>query len=197
MSPLPRSLLKLGKELEAYYAGASISGTPPYVVYVYAPKEEYRVRRELMDLQQWLQVRNIHPLTISLAELFWQAIDESGFAEQIEAEERRSPNDSDMLRELHISISQILQQPPTLTERVIAAIQAIRVKRSAIFLYRAGALYPCFRTSALLDELRERIALPVVLLYPGRLVGQYGLSFMGRYQPAHGYRAVIIPREEQ
>ncbi len=197
MSPLPRSLLKLGEEIETYYAGNSVSGTPPYVVYVYAPKEEYRVRSELKDLQQWLQVRNIHPLAISLADLFWQAVEDSGFAEQIEAEERRNPNDPAVLTELHISISQILQQPPDLTQRVIAAIEEVGAERSVAFLYRAGALYPCFRTSALLDELRERIARPVVLLYPGRLVGQYGLSFMGRCQPAHGYRAMIIPREER
>lgn len=39
--------------------------------------------------------------------------------------------------------------------------------------------------------------MPVVLLYPGRVVGQYGLSFMGRCEPAHGYRAKIIAREQR
>jgi hypothetical protein len=35
-----------------------------------------------------------------------------------------------------------------------------------------------------------------VLLYPGRVVGLYGLSFVGRCEPAHGYRATIIARED-
>lgn len=196
MSSLPESVLKVGKEIAAYYAGASTSGTPPYIVYVYPPREEYRVRADFNDLCQWLQTRDINAVAISLAELFWQAIDEAGFGEQIVAEEQRKPNDPDTLQIVHVSISQILQQPPSLPERVMAELRGVP-ERSAAFLYRAGALYPCFRTSALLDDLRERVALPVVLLYPGRLVGQYGLSFMGRCQPAHGYRAMIVAREDQ
>jgi len=35
---------------------------------------------------------------------------------------------------------------------------------------------------------------PVTMLYPGRVVGDYGLSFMGKTEPAYGYRALIIPR---
>lgn len=193
MPPRCKSLLKLGKEIEAYYAGGSSSGTPPYIVYVYSPRDEYRVRSDLTDLCCWLQARQINPVTISLADLFWQAIDESGFAEQIVAEERRSPNDPDVLRQVHVSITQILQQPPSLAERVIGLLEGVP-EQSAAFLCRAGALYPCFRTSALLDDLRERVALPVVLLYPGHLVGQYGLCFMDRCEPAHGYRAMIVAR---
>lgn len=194
MSPLPESMLKIGMEIITYFAEGGFSGTPPYYVYVYPPNDEYRVRAEMRDLEQWLRVRDINVVSISLAELFWQAIDESDFAEQIEEEEKRSPNDPFVLENLQISLSQILQQPPTLAERVVRALEGLP-SRTAVFLYRAGALYPCFRTSSVLDDLRERVALPLVLLYPGRLVGQYGLSFMGRCQPAHGYRATIIPRE--
>ena len=36
--------------------------------------------------------------------------------------------------------------------------------------------------------------LPVTLLYPGRLHGDFGLSFMDILPPHYGYRATIIPR---
>lgn len=193
---LPECMLRVGKEVETYCEGQSLAGTPPCIVYLYPPQDEYTVRAELDDLRRWLQSRDIHPVVVSLAELFWQAIDESGFAEQIEQAEKSGQGDPDVLCELHNSIRQILLQPPSLADRVLAVLENAP-ERSAAFLYRAGALYPCFRTSSLLDELRERIQIPLALLYPGRLVGDYGLSFMGRCQPVHGYRATIIARENR
>ena len=56
------------------------------------------------------------------------------------------------------------------------------------------ALYPAIRTSGLLDELLGRVRLPVTLLYPGRLHGGFGLSFLDLLPPHYGYRAMIIPR---
>ena len=194
MPSLPNSILRLGEEIAAYYAGDFTSGTAPYLVYVYPPSEEYQVRSDLNDLKAWLQARGVTAVALSLAELFWQAIDESGFADQIVAEEQRRRDDPAALGDVLISVSQMLQGPPSLADRVLQALGEVP-ERSATFLYRAGALYPCFRTSALLDDLRERLPHPVVLLYPGRIVGLYGLSFMGRCEPAHGYRAMIIPRE--
>lgn len=194
MSSLPKPLLRLGEEVVAYYGGNYAGGTPPYLVYAYPPEREYQVRRDLMDLRAWLHARGVTAVAISLADLFWQAIDESGFGDQIIAEERSRPADAATLSDVVVAISQILQGPPSLADRVLRTVGDLP-ERSATFLYRAGALYPAFRTSALLDDLRERLSKPVVLLYPGRVVGLYGLSFMGRCEPAHGYRATIIVRE--
>ena len=194
MSSLPKSIRKLGEEVVSYYAGHSVGGTPPYLVYVYPPDKEHQVRSDLQDLRVWLQARGVTAVAISLADLFWQTMDESAFFDQIVAEEQRRPGDAAVLAEVMISISQILQGPPSLADRVLQAIGE-PPERSVTCLYRAGALYPVFRTSALLDDLRERLPQPVVLLYPGRVVGLYGLSFMGRCEPAHGYRATIITRE--
>jgi len=46
----------------------------------------------------------------------------------------------------------------------------------------------------LLDALKDKVDRPVTLLYPGRIVGDFGLSFMGRTEPTYGYRALIVPR---
>ena len=33
----------------------------------------------------------------------------------------------------------------------------------------------------------------MTLLYPGGIVGDYGLKFMDRTEPAYGYRALVVP----
>lgn len=185
---------RLGEEVVSYFADAGPGTTAPYLVYVYPPQQEFRVRGELGELKLWIEARHVACFDVSLAELFWQAIDEAGFADQIIAEEERAPEDSGSLANVQTSISQILTGPPSLADRVLQVLQGAP-SRSVAFLYRAGALYPCYRTSAILDDLRERVDIPVVLLYPGGLEGSYGLRFMDRCAPAHGYRAKIIARE--
>jgi hypothetical protein len=194
MSPLPESMQRLGEDVLAFFADPNPARTPPYLVYVYRPKEEFAVRRDLIDLRNWLAAKGVTSSAISLADLFWEAIDQSGFAEAIVDEEEQAAGDPNVLARIHTSIWQILVGPPSLADRVLRRLETLPEK-AAVFLYRAGALFPSYRTSALLDDLRERLTSPVVLLYPGRLVGDSGLSFMGRCEPAHGYRAKIIVRE--
>lgn len=190
----PRGTLRrIGEELASYLEQPGAT-TPPYYAYVYSPSDEFPVRRELQALNLWLRTRDVAPVSISLAELFWRAIDESGYRDRIIEEEETADSDDGVLARLALDINQILAGPPSLPDRVIDAMSGFP-ERSVAFLYRAGALYPSYRTSALLDDLRERLLRPVVLLYPGRLEGSYGLSFMGKCQPAHGYRAKIIARE--
>jgi hypothetical protein len=98
------------------------------------------------------------------------------------------------MAEVFRSVSEILQLPPSLPDRVVAAVDELASERAAVFLYRAGALYPAYRTSTLIDDLRGRLRLPVTLLYPGSIVGDYGLRFMDRAEPAYGYRALIVSR---
>jgi hypothetical protein len=66
--------------------------------------------------------------------------------------------------------------------------------RTVALIGRAGALYPFFRSSALLRHLDGRTRnVPVVLLYPGERRGLTGLSFMGRLNPDNDYRPRIYP----
>ena len=58
----------------------------------------------------------------------------------------------------------------------------------------AGAVYPFFRSSALLRHLDGRTRnVPVVLLYPGERRGPTALSFMGVLDPDSDYRPRIYP----
>jgi hypothetical protein len=191
--PLRNELRKVGERIVAYFDGG---GDPPFVIYQYLPDQEWSVRRDAGELRRWLEAepRRVACSSVSLARLFWQALEGSGFLDELIVQERDAAGDPDALRDVYAAVGEILREPPTLPDRVIAEVSDSD-ERTAVFLYRAGALYPAYRTSTLLDDLRGRLPRPVTLLYPGRLVGEYGLSFMDRTEPAYGYRALIVPRE--
>lgn len=192
--PLREELRHVGERITAHFDGGG--GEPPFTLYQYLPNQEWPVRRDLGELRRWLEAepRRIACASVSLASLFWRALEESGFLNELIAQERDAAGDANGLREVYAAVGEILREPPTLPHRVIAEVEDSD-ERTAVFLYRAGALYPAYRTSTLLDDLRGQLPRPVTLLYPGRLMGEYGLSFMDRTEPAYGYRALIVPRE--
>ena len=188
--PLHSSLQEVGDRVADW---SRAGGDAPFLLYVYSPKEEFVIRREFGELKLWLEANGVKCFSVSLADLFWQAIDEAGWSESLVKAERDAIGDERTLADVYEYVGEVLRQSPTLPERVVQAIEGSD-EHSAAFLYRAGALFPAFRTSALLDDLRTMIHIPVTLLYPGRLVGSHGLRFMDRWEPAYGYRATIIER---
>jgi hypothetical protein len=189
---LPEPLLGIGERIVEYFDGG---GDPPFQLYVYDPKDEWTVRQELHDLRLWLGAasRQINVAAISLAKLFWAAIEESGWKDELIEAERAANADQGALDEVYNSVGEVLRDGPGMPHLVRREL-VDSDDRTAVFLYRAGALYPAYRTSTLLDDLRTDLARPVTLLYPGSVVGDFGLRFMGRCDPAYGYRARIVPR---
>ncbi len=193
--PLRDELRGIGERISSSFVSG---GEPPFIVYQYLPAEEWTVRRDLGELRRWLEApsRGVSCASVSLADLFWEALEESSYLEELISQERMAieASNGQALREVYTAVGEILREPPALPDRVVAHVSDCD-ERTAVFLYRAGALYPSYRTSTLLDDLRGRLPRPVTLLYPGRLVGEYGLSFMDLTEPAYGYRALIVPRE--
>ena len=189
---LPEPLLGIGDRIVEFFDGG---GDPPFQLYVYDPSAEWEVRREIDQLRLWLGAadRKINVAAISLARLFWAALEDAGWIESVIAAEKDADGDPSSLAEVYQSVGEILRDTPSLPDRVRAEVDSCD-DRTAVILYRAGSLYPAYRTSSLLDDLRADLRLPVTLLYPGRIVGEFGLSFMGRCEPAYGYRARIVPR---
>ena len=194
--PLRDDLRGIGQRILDFYRRG---GEPPYLLYVYPPAEEWAVRSDLKELQLWLEApdQDIRCAAISLADLFWQSLEAEGWIDDLIAQEIDADGNETVLPDIFRSVSEILRLPPSLPDRVVAAVEQFEGERTAVFLYRAGALFPAYRTSTLIDDLRGRVQLPVTLLYPGVIVGDYGLKFMARTEPSYGYRALIIPRGER
>jgi len=194
--PLRDDLRGIGQRIVDFH---DRGGEPPYLLYVYPPAEEWMVRRDLKELQLWLEApdQGVRCAAISLADLFWQALEAEGWIDELIAQETDADGDETVLPDIFRSVSEILRLPPSLPDRVAAVVEEFGDERTSVFLYRAGALFPAYRTSTLIDDLRGRVRLPVTLLYPGGIVGDYGLKFMNRTEPAYGYRALIVPRGDR
>jgi hypothetical protein len=190
--PLPEPLLSIGQRVVEFFDGG---GDPPFQLYVYDPTAEWEVRRELDELRLWFGAasRKVNVAAISLARLFWAALEDAGWLDPLIEAECDAQGDPAALADVYDSVGEVLRDEPSLPDRVRAELADVD-DRTAVFLYRAGSLYPAYRTSSLLDDLRTDLRLPVTLLYPGRVVGDFGLSFMRRCEPAYGYRARIVPR---
>jgi hypothetical protein len=190
--PLPESLLSIGERIVEFFDSG---GDPPFQLYVYDPAAEWEVRRELDELRLWLGAdgRKVNVAAVSLARLFWAALEDAGWMESLIEAEKGADGDMSALADVYESVGEVLRDKPSLPDRVRAEVASCD-ERTGVFLYRAGSLYPAYRTSSLLDDLRSDLRLPVTLLYPGRVVGEFGLSFMGLCEPAYGYRARIVSR---
>lgn len=196
---LDPALIDIAKRIVEHHDHDQGTNVPCWV-YVYDPADEYAVRSDVVKMATWLRApgRGVECSSVSLADAFWEAIDASGIYEELVKQERAADGDPQAQAEIHRSVGQILRLPPSLTERVAAKLPKPPGRWAAV-LYRAGGLYAGYRTSALLDDLRLRtgVRVPVVLLYPGSVEGNYGLRFMGKTEPAYGYRAMIVVRGER
>ena len=122
--PLRKDLRGIGQRILDFYARG---GEPPYLLYVYAPSDEWVVRRDLKDLQLWLEApdQGVRCAAISLADLFWQALEAEGWIEELVNQEREAGTDESARRDIYRAVGEILRLPPSLPERVIAAVDEL------------------------------------------------------------------------
>jgi BREX protein BrxB len=174
-----------------------------FAILPYDPALEFRLRERIHDLCQKLRDAGWNTETVPLHALLIKRLRAEGpefIAAMIEREKRlaRGTDPWRGLRSLTERIVSLIEGPDGLATDVIAEIERILARypdsadRTVIFLVRTGALYPFSRTSALLKHVDGHTRnVPVVLLYPGKVVGETGLSFMGVLAPDRDYRPRI------
>jgi hypothetical protein len=79
-------------------------------------------------------------------------------------------------------------------DRIVAARlpQTPDPLKDIVFITRAGALFPFYRTHALLEQMKGKVTVPSILLYPGELDGAAELRFMGVLDADSNYRPKIF-----
>src|SRR5689334_8175354 len=67
----------------------------PCWVYVYDPAEEFAVRADIVKIATWLRApgHGVDCVSVSLADAFWEAIDESGMYGELIEQERAADGD--------------------------------------------------------------------------------------------------------
>lgn len=161
----------------------------PFAIFMYEPEHEFNVREEAARLATRLGHHGKRVTTVSLAECLWTAIEREGHTIEELADKEREEGWTLMGAALH----DILRTTQPLEGLVAEHVpEDARPDKDVIFLVRAGTLFPFYRTSALLENLRGLVTVPTVLFYPGTLEGPAGLRFMGVLDAEHNYRPKIF-----
>lgn len=174
-----------------------------FAILPYQPSEEFALRQRIARLAAELRAAGWGVLSIDLQKLLLdrlRAMGEDDVAALVASEKRQfAKNPSRGLEHLRNRIAQHIDGEDGIAADVARVVGAFAdahpddVDRTVVFIGRAGALYPFYRSSALLKHIDGRTRnVPVVLLYPGeRRDG--GLSFMGELPPDRDYRPRIYP----
>ena len=202
-SPLQQALHALRSDL-IQDDGPRISTMRNYrfAIVQYDPKDEFRLRREVRKLNTDLMSNGWIVLPISLQTLLLDRLRAQGddFIQRMIEREKRTTKKSIArgLQDLQSRLAPLIEGPEGIAadcSRIIsdyADKNPDKLDRTLAIIGRAGALYPFFRSSALLRHLDGRTRnVPVVLLYPGERRGEKGLSFMGVVEPDSDYRPRI------
>lgn len=160
----------------------------PYAIFRYDPSEEFSLRQEVSMLRTRLENAGKRVSTISLAECLDVAMRAEAPLEDWFAIERTMGTDK-VIETVHAALAETHPLVDLVWERMPNDPDP---HRDIVFIVRTGALFPVYRTFALLEQLKGRVVAPTVLFYPGFLEGAAGLKFMGVLQPEHSYRPKIF-----
>jgi hypothetical protein len=148
----------------------------PFAIFWYPPVQEWTMRDEVRRLAVRVREKTGKEIVvISLAELLWQAIEETVGIESLAEAERAVGFDR-----AQDTVHSILTHDQPLPDLLAARMADLSPERHIAFLTRAAAFAPTtYQMSALLDQLKaHRIRVPTVLFYPGRRDGPTTLVFM-------------------
>lgn len=173
-----------------------------FAILPYEPQDEFKLRDRISKLTDELKAQGWNVLSISLHLLLLNRIkqEQPRVLDSIIRTEHRlykkDPNRA--LNHLKEKIALYVEGSDGIAKDAIELINNFadnypqETNRTLILLGRTGALYPFFRSSALLKHLDGKTRnIPVVLLYPGERTDLNALSFMGELPSDRDYRPRI------
>ena len=161
----------------------------PYAVFRYPPDDEFALRGEITMLRTRLEQTGKRVTVISLATCLSTALEREGItSEEIKVTEAMTGT-ATMVATVHKVLTEYQPLDGLVAEQLPEGADPLV---DVIFITRAGALFPFYRTSSLLEQLKGKVKVPAVLFYPGELDGPAGLRFMGVLDAEHNYRPKIF-----
>lgn len=160
----------------------------PCAIFRYPAEEELRMRKEIRLLGTRLEQAGKRVAEISLAGRLQAAVlAETDLKALSEAE--RSLGTKAAVETVHEILHQYRPLVDLVAERLPSDPDPLC---DIVFLTRAASLFPFYRTSSLLEQLKGRVNVPTILFFPGDLDGAAGLRFMGLLDADHNYRPMIF-----
>jgi hypothetical protein len=160
----------------------------PYAIFPYKPSEEFRLRVQLTILETRLTQKGKQLYRISLAECLDEAMRSQNSLEDWFAIEREQ-GVATVVDTVHAVLSEYSPLVEHVARRMPFHPDPLR---DIVFIVRAGALFPMYRTFSLPEQLKGQVHVPTVLFYPGGVEGAGGLKFMNVLDAEHNYRSKII-----
>ena len=161
----------------------------PYAIFRYPPDDEFALRGEITMLRTRLEQAGKRVTVISLATCLQMALDREG----ITSDEIKMAEEMTGTATVVATVHKVLSEYQPLDELVAQQLpENADPLIDVVFITRAGALFPFYRTSSLLEQLKGKVEVPAVLFYPGELDGAAGLRFMGVLDAEHNYRPKIF-----
>ena len=176
MSSLKERIDQLEQDLKATPMRISVFRDLPFAILRYDPAEEWTLRSEQRLLATRLQMARREVVTISLADLLWEAIEECEGIDVLVRQERR-----DGFAAAQSQVTTYLSDPKwaPLADLLAQRLAGLDPTRQIVFLTRAAALAPDhFPISSLLDRMQGRTEVTTILFYPGIQEGELQLRFM-------------------
>ena len=161
----------------------------PYAIFHYPPEVEFEVREEVRLLSTRLGNIGKRVTIISLAECLSAALHAEGVDVATLRETEKATGTAAMVDTIHNILVDYRPLVNLVAERLPLDQDPLK---DVVLIVRAGALFPVYRTHALLEQLQKRLNVPAVLFYPGELEGPTGLKFMGVLEPDPNYRPRIF-----
>lgn len=158
----------------------------PLFYFAYPPEQMLDLKKAIPRWTAKIHEKGLKVKRISLSDLLWRLIDESGrWDEWLGLEEGAEYG------QINEAIRDVLRQEDSFVQAVAGAI-ADAPPGSVIFLTDAELLHPYIRTRTIESHLHDRIHVTTIIFYPGRRSGQYGLHFLGFYPVDGNYRSTLV-----
>mgnify|MGYP001616036281 CR=1 FL=1 len=166
----------LERDLLAKPPRIALMSNLPFAILRYEPEREWDVRKRTRLLAHALEADGRKAHTISMADLMWQAVDETEGLDALVKLERERGFDTAQ-RQINLYLSDPDFRP--LPDLLAARMAGLDPKRDVVFLMRLAALTPSiYHMSKLLEEMMGRTLVTTIMFYPGGLEGNTGLRFM-------------------
>lgn len=164
----------------------------PLCIFFYDPASEFELRQELTLLKTRLEQKGKRITNISLMDCMKEALETAGVsvADLVENEKMLGRNGHKAVAQ---TVHKVLSEYAPLEDIVLNKVpKNVDPMRDILWITRAGALYPCYRTSTLVEHFQAKLNIPGVLFYPGEIIPPAGMSFMGVHEAEHNYRAKVL-----
>lgn len=158
----------------------------PVFYFRYPPDHMLALKKHLPRLISKIREAGFEVRRVSLADLIWEIVDQSGrWNIWLDLEADADPD------QINEAVRDVLRQGNTLINRVAEAVTAAPAG-TIVFLTEIELLHPYLRTRVIEEYLHNRAAVCTIIFYPGERRGQFGLRFLGFYKEDSGYRSTII-----